>query len=284
MKKILLASTILVGTAGVAAADVSFSGSAYAGVGYNITTATFAPQVSADFTASMMTTTDGGLEAGASVTVTGGNVTWDDDYTSGTFGTFSEGGNSVGDATVYLSGDFGKVEVAYDNNGSGAGTALVDWDVTVTYSNTWGDFGMSAYYTMAVDGALGTNGDLGAQATYSFGDYGIDVSYDRDASAANPHTIGAGVTASMSGFTAELNADYNIGAATPLSWDAAAGYSTGPYSVGVQIASDGSPTGPFDYGATASYDLGGGVSLDGSFMHDATLNQNLVTAGVSMAF
>jgi len=282
MKKILLASTILVGTAGVAAADVSFSGAAYFGMGYNITTTTFAPEVSAEFTASMMTTTDGGLEAGASVTVTGGNVTWDTDYTSSTFGTSSEGGNSVGDASVYLSGDWGKLAVAYDADGSGAGATSTDYDVTVTYTNTWGDFSVAAYYTLAVDGAAGTNGDAGVKGTYVFGDYSVYASYDYNASSANPHTVGAGATATFSSFTLEANVAYNIGAATPFTWDAAASYTTGPYSLGVQVASDG--TG-IDYGATASYDLGGGVSIDAMFMHDgAGAGTNFVAAGVSMAF
>ena len=48
MKKILLASTILVGTAGFAAADTAnftFSGSAAVGFAYNVTTSTGTPTI-----------------------------------------------------------------------------------------------------------------------------------------------------------------------------------------------------------------------------------------------
>jgi len=274
MKKILLASTILVGTAGYAAADVSFSGSAYVGVGYNITTSTFAPEVTADFTAAMSTMTDGGLEAGASITVTAGGVSFDDDYTDATFGISSMTTAGVGDATVYLSGDFGKIEAAYDNNG-----ATTTYDVTLTYTNTWGDFGLMAYYTIS-PGV--TNGDLGASGSYSFGDYSVYATYDYDASLAE-HTVGGGAEATFSGVTVGADASYNITTSGPLEYGAHASYATGPYTIGVQIDRD-TTVASWDYGATASYDLGGGVAVEGAFMHDATTTFNLVTVGVSMAF
>lgn len=285
MKKILLASTILVGTAGVAAADVSFSGSAYAGVGYNLTTDEFAPEVMSDFTATMTTTTDGGLEAGASITVTAPGVYWNDTYTDSSFGMSLKEAGGISDSSVYLSGDFGKLAVVYDNDGS-TGT---NYDVNFVYSNTWGDFGISAYYTMAPVGlGMGTNGDLGATVTYSFGDYSVYAEYDYDAydatAAGAEHLIGFGADATFSGFSIGVDLDYSV-TNDDLDWKADASYTTGPYTIGAFIAEDDAGINyDFDFGATASYDLGGGVSVDAAYTHDDATDQNLVTLGVSMAF
>jgi len=277
MKKILLASTILVGTAGVAAADVSFSGSAYIGVGYNLTTGAFGPEVMSDFTASMSTMTDGGLEAGASITITAPGVYFNDTYTDTGFGATAMTAGGISDSSVYLSGDFGKLAVAYDANGAGA-----TYDVTFTYTNTWGDFGVMAYYTMDPTG-VATNGDLGASVTYSFGDYSVYATYDYDASATD-HSVGFGGEATFSNITVGVDLDYDI-TASNLDWAADASYTTGPYSIGVFVAQDDAGTNfGYDFGATASYDLGGGVSIDAAATHEDTLNQNLVTLGVSMAF
>lgn len=298
MKKILLASTILVGTAGFAAADVSFSGSAYMGVGYNLDTTTFAPVVDASVTASMTTTTDGGLEAGASIVIGTPGMSWETDYTEGAFGTWSTNGMSVDDASAYLSGDWGKLTVAYDANGTADTAAVTEPDVTFTYSNTWGDFGMSAYYTWAGDLDGNTfvglsNGDLGATASYSFGDYSVTAAYDYDAVDGTfpgaSHNISLSGDATFSGFNVNAEVDYDV-TNNAYGWNAGVGYATGPYSIGATIAMDdfGTPgvygDDGYDYGVTGSYDMGGGVSIDAAYNHDFTTGFDLITAGVSMAF
>lgn len=91
MKKILLATTMLVGTAGFAAAEVTLSGSARMGVTYDSTNAdqmAFSSRARAAFT--MSGETDGGLSFGA------------------TFGAHDAGGANDGTAgTVFVSGAFG---------------------------------------------------------------------------------------------------------------------------------------------------------------------------------
>ena len=70
MKKILFASTALVATAGVAAADVDFSGAAGMGFGYDgsdWSTITFAT-----LSVAMTGETDGGLSFGADFDITAG--------------------------------------------------------------------------------------------------------------------------------------------------------------------------------------------------------------------
>ncbi|GKY86765.1 porin [Sinisalibacter aestuarii] len=292
MKKILLASTILVGTAGFAAADnanFTFSGAAYAGVAYsNLGAGTFAPEVSAEFTAGMMTTTDTGLEAGASVTVSARGLSFDDDYTTTTFGLLSEDGSSISNASVYLSGDWGKVTVTYDDDGSGAGATTTDWDVVFAYSNTWGDFSVNAYYTVAIDGATGTNGDLGVTGTYSFGDYSVYAEYDFDAwdatAAGAEHLVGVGIDATFGAFSAGVDLDYSI-TNSDLDWQADVAYSSGAYTIGAFVDEDDAGVNwGFDAGLTASYDLGGGVSIDGAAIHDDATDSELFKLGVSMAF
>jgi len=287
MKKILLASTILVGSAGIAAADnanFTFSGMAFFGVGYETTGATFAPEIDSSFTVGMMSTTDMGLEFGATITVGAPGVTWEDDHTDTTdFGTFSANGMSVSDTSVYMSGDWGKLAVAYDADGSGVGatTPNTQWDIVATYSNTWGDFGVSAYYTFAVDGAAGTNGDLGVKGTYSFGDYAVYANWDWDNSA-NDWSVDVGGSATMSGFTGAVNLEYN-NPTGDWDWKAEASYTTGAYTIGA-FAEDHTVVDDIDFGLNGSYDLGGGMSVDAAVIRDTTSTRTLVKAGVSMAF
>ncbi len=154
MKKILLASTILVGSAGVAAADVSFTGSAYMGLGTISQGAVWIPLTSASATAGMSGETDGGLGFGASFKISGGGAT-DITTTTSTFSPTSWVSNwhtytsstgnagSVGDLSVWISGDFGKVTLSADAS---------DPTTTIGYTGTFGMFTVSGGYTT---GAIG---------------------------------------------------------------------------------------------------------------------------------
>ncbi len=92
MKKLLIATTALVATAGVAAAEVTISGNARMGVVYNGADLNFSSRIRASV--SMSGTTDGGLEFG------------------GSFGIHDAGAAANGDeGSVYISGAFGKLEM-----------------------------------------------------------------------------------------------------------------------------------------------------------------------------
>lgn len=284
MKKILLASTILVGSAGIAAAEnanFSFSGEAYAGVGYETLTTTFAPEVTSSFTVGMSTTSDMGLEAGASIKVSAPGISWESDHTDTAFGTFAPALSSISESSVYVSGDWGKLAATYDANGSTA----AQWDVVFKYTNTWGDFGIEAYYTVAPINPAGTNGDLGAKGTYSFGDYSVYAAFDWDASLPGGGDWRAklGAKATMSGFTAEGFAEYNNTGATNWDWKVMGSYTTGAFTVGA-FAEDYNAADDIGYGANGSYSLGGGISLDAAVTHQVVTNRTLVQAGVKMKF
>ncbi|MEJ2022933.1 MAG: hypothetical protein P8X43_13145 [Maritimibacter sp.] len=266
MKKILLASTILVGTAGFAAADTanfSFSGAAGFGVAYNITTSTLAPTVNAEFTAGMSTTTDMGLEAGAEVTVTANGIGYDTDL-----GVTSALGG-ISDASVYLSGDFGKLTVEY------AAANEVDY----SYEYVWGDVTLEAGYNW-IAGA--TNDEATATVTYAFGNYEVyaGVNADQTSGAWAVETIDFGASADISGFSLSADVTYDLGLST-YTWEAAAGYASGAYSIDLTVAGDNTFA-AFDYSLEGSYDLGGGVSIDAGYFHNAVADS--VTAGVSMEF
>ncbi len=142
MKKILLASTILVGTAGFAAAEnanFTFSGAAFVGMAYNVTADVFTPIVESSATLSMMTTTDMGLEAGASIGIRSDRRGMETDHTEAAFGTVTNKDADVnGDAAIYVSSDFGRLDVGYDSG---------DQETTFGYSHTISGFSFNAEYT-----------------------------------------------------------------------------------------------------------------------------------------
>ena len=294
MKKILLASTILAGTAGFAAADnanFTFSGSAYTGVAFSlgmneivgedldgdgITGETditvFQPEVYAGFTVSMMTTTDGGLEAGASFDIDGFGVFVEDDHTEGNFGYAETENGGIGDVVVYLSGEWGKFTADYEGGK----------DVDFLYSNSFGDFDVSLWYeyVFGVD-----NDEFGAEFTYNFADYAIWVGaeFQQDLGVDGDWDVWAGASASMNGFSGEVEATYD------LFWEewafyAEVGYSVDAFSFGAFIEDDDNNVidDDFDYGVNASYDLGGGVSVDAAYVYDNDTDIG-VAAGRPMA-
>ncbi|OIP84568.1 MAG: hypothetical protein AUK37_05490 [Rhodobacterales bacterium CG2_30_65_12] len=288
MKKILLASTILVGTAGFAAADTAnftFSGEAAAGFAYStdgvISFST--PTISAEFTAGMMTTTDGGLEAGADITVSAGSRGMEADNTDPGFGLVTTSAASISDASVYLSGDWGKFTIAYDQN---AAATPADDEIDYGYSNTWGDFKVEAEYRYFVGAA---NDEASLKGTYSFGDYAVYAGVNAyEAGGWSVDDIDFGGSASMSGFSLGVDANYALSPVSLLTWKATAGYATGPYSVEVFVEDDDGLN-SVDYGLSAGYDLGGGVSLNAAYIHDNDLSiinggVDMITAGVSMSF
>ncbi|RME16452.1 MAG: hypothetical protein D6801_05490 [Alphaproteobacteria bacterium] len=281
MKKVLLASTILVGTAGFAAADTanfSFSGAASFGFAYsNLAGGTGTPTVSSEFTAAMSSTTDGGLNFGSSITVSSASRGMDDDNTTTTFGTVTTSGSSISDANAYVSGDWGKFSVSYDANVAGITT---DDNVTFAYSNTWGDFTVDAAYSW-MPGAGNDTASLGG--TYSMGAYSVYATLNMDEVGGwGLDNIDFGGSASMSGFSAGVDANYDL-VTKDLTWKATAGYGTGAWSLGVFVEDDDTLNG-VDFGANGSYDLGGGMNISAALIRDNDLKLYVAEASVGMSF
>ncbi len=293
MKKILLASTILAGTAGFAAADnanFTFSGEAYTGLAFSFgdeavgadpdgdgvtgeaDVTVFQPEVYANFTVAMMTTTDGGLEAGAKFDIDGFGVFVEDDHTEGNFGSAETENGGIGDVEVYLSGEWGKFEADYEGGK----------DVDFIYTNSFGDFDIEIWYEYVFGQ---DNDEYGAEGTYNFADYSVwaGVEYQQDLDGGNGgFDVWVGASASMNGFSGEVEVNYeNI--SEDWDWYAEVGYAMDAYSFGAFIEDDGTDD-DIDFGVNASYDLGGGVSVDAAYVYDADLDVSVAKAGVSMSF
>ncbi len=245
MKKILLASTILVGTAGFAAADVSFSGEAWMGVETSDGGATWTPRATASMDVAMSGETDGGLMFGADFTITAGGY-------SGGAGV----AGAVGDATVWVSGDFGKVSLAADSAGA---------EATLTYEGTFGAFGVELNSQLVA-------GTWDATFSYDFGDYDVFLTHN----SASITGIGGSASFGAIDVSAEIT-DISDAANT---WSMGLDYSTGAISVGVDIAAGN------DWQLSAGYDLGGGMAVDFSYDNNATAasGDDIIALGVSMEF
>ncbi|OOY04823.1 porin [Thioclava sp. F28-4] len=130
MKKVLFATTALVFSAGIAAAEVSVGGDGRMGVVYNGSDWNFSSRIRVSFTASG--TTDGGLEFGGSVRA--------DQAIGATRGT---------EASVYISGAFGKLSMG---DVVGAPEALFGDFYEVGYTDLDGRGGNDIGYLTADNG------------------------------------------------------------------------------------------------------------------------------------
>ncbi|MGR3713036.1 MAG: porin [Shimia sp.] len=205
MKNVLLASTALVLTAGLAAAEINFGGSARLGVVYDSTPgATDELAIHNRFTLNIdgSTETDSGIEFFARVRVRGGN--------EGTGATSSSGvsaprvGLSVSGVTVAVGNITGAIEETpglYDGavGLTGLGdlnvVALSDFDsfssngggdngVEVIYGN--GNFGTHLSYSPVTENAA-------LNASYAFGDWTVAAAYqDSDNAADDTWLVTAG--------------------------------------------------------------------------------------------
>ncbi|TMV94654.1 porin [Thioclava sp. BHET1] len=213
MKKVLFATTALVLSAGVAAAEVSTGGTARMGVMYNGTDWNFSSRIRVKFTLSGQT--DGGLEFGASLradqantanaTGSSGAV-----YVSGAFGKVSMGdtvgasealfgdlpevgytdldGAGLGNiAGVGLRANIGANEIPY-LTGDDGGTQFDGYNSgpNVLYTGTFGAFSVAASMSDGKDtgreGQISPNGDVDQEgaiaAAYTFGNYTVGAGYE----------------------------------------------------------------------------------------------------------
>ncbi|MEZ5753576.1 MAG: porin [Paracoccaceae bacterium] len=306
MKKILLATTMLAGTAGFAAAEVAVSG--YAEIGIIRSEAGFAGSTNAQFhqdvevTFTMSGETDGGLSFGAAIDLDETDVAAGDDsgttvFVSGAFGKLTMGDTdgaldwAVADAGALTSmGDDHTTHVFYFAANGFDGTH--DGQV-VRYEYSFGDFGVALSYEQAGNNATGTLADdnIGIGATYSmdmggtalkFG-LGYQAGSDSDGVVyTNGDVIGASVSAELAGgFSVSLGytkTDYDAldvaGAASALVDFAHTGlgvtYTTGALSLHANIGHYNPDVGASDstYGLAVNYDLGGGAVVMAGYGSD----------------
>ncbi|QXT39814.1 porin [Gymnodinialimonas ceratoperidinii] len=204
MKKVLFASTALVATAGVAAADVALSGSAEMGVFggdmYNTTTDMFESMetqfhTDIDVTFTLSGESDGGITFGAAV----------DLDENAAFTPENNGG-----IAIFISGDFGTLTMG-DTDGA------LDWALTEAAVGNAGSIqdnetGHVGYVGSYLDGAY--DGQI-LRYDYSFGDFAFaaSVEMDDDGDRDNGYAIGAMYNGSFAGGSYGVGIGYQV--ATP---------------------------------------------------------------------
>ncbi|GAB5446978.1 MAG: porin [Gymnodinialimonas sp.] len=222
MKKVLFATTALVVTAGIAAADVSLSGRAEMGVNGGNNGGTAPTDVNTGFftdidvTFTLSGETDGGITFGAAIDIDESTVadTAAGGSTNGAFGNNADDGGIA----IFISGDFGTLTMG-DTDGAldfamqeaAAGNAGSLADDETAHAGYLGSYGDGAY-----DGQI-------LRYDYSFDQFTFAVSVEMDDATAGTrdtgYAVGATYTFSFSGGSATVGggvqfidaANYNPG-------------------------------------------------------------------------
>ncbi|WP_438959378.1 porin [Nereida sp.] len=311
MKNILFATTALVATAGIASADVSLSGSANVGIINNGTDgAQDMMYQNISITATGAGETDGGLTFGATLTMRSGD---DVDLDVGDLGN-NDDGDSTGDAlddtandgtmdalsdisfgSIYVSGEWGKLTFDRDGIDNVHNDDFGDHDVSYAYSGG----GLSLTVTADIDNNDADYAD-GEQWAAKVG-YTMDAltfTFATDDGSESDTTIAYAVNDMI---TASVNYDTdgqtdaetivkvayaNDGVSAHLAWadddddawEVGLGYTAGAMSFSV-VAAENDGAGDTEMDVTASYDLGGGMSIKG-----ATNESGAWFVGTALAF
>ena len=296
MKKLLLASTALVMSAGYAAADVSLSGNARMGLVYDGDDINFTSRARVIFT--MSGETDGGLSFGA---------TFRADQAEAADGSDMTGGN------VFISSDFGTLTMGDVSGAAGfvvgdlAGVGLTDLrslNENAFLSNA-GDRRTAARYHYSLDGLTlaisadqptADNNVYSIAASYEFDGFAAGLGYEQQSGAGN-HIIGF-VSGSFEGVTAKVTYGRIDSDQRDFLIDAGAAVeSRNQYGLSVSGSFDEVSVTAFGrrdvfsnthYGIGASYDLGGGASLVGGVVRDGGSTdagkQTIADFGLSFTF
>ncbi len=297
MKKILIATTALVATAGVAAADVSLSGTARMGLQFNDATANVTDvklhtRIRARITATGET--DGGLGWGATtrVEVTNGSTS-----------------NTVNSTRLWLSGSWGKLTVG-DTDPAADDFGLASWgfanvgggeaaeksrytgDANVRYDGTFGAVTVVATTGLTYTNAVDNSGDWSLGLGYDFGMFAVNVAYDHDdvytGTALENNSVSAKVAATFGDIAVGLlvaDSDaYGFGAGVDVA------YTMGNLTIGAnysQIDDDNALLGGAgsddSYEIGFKYGLGGGATLAGA-IGQSTAGDTVADFGLNFKF
>ena len=305
MKNLLIATTALVATAGVAAADVKLSGYARFGAVYNDGAAAGVDEVN---TASRLrlqfdatTETDGGLTLGARLRAQAEENAGQGNFNTARF--FA----SAGGLTIAMGNILGVIEAApnlYLPTKS-AGMGLEGNGFASLAANTYangGAFGWTAYQsagaTSAQDGvevlysmngiglhAHSTDTSYGLGANYKFADYTVAVAYEEwnEGARDGDSILFASIGGKFGAFDAALSyADTEYGGVDSEKVSLRGGYTVNDalYVYGFVADEDTVDTA---YGLGASYGLGGGASVEGGWTSNQN-GDNIVSAGIFFSF
>ncbi len=271
MKKILFATTALVATAGVAAADVSFGGYARFGVDYNDARATEEVRLTSRFrlivTASAES--DNGLSFGAQIRYQADanedtyKITTISTITNGTGSTVALGVGAAGFntprfwvSTGGLTVSVGHVMGAFENMpGMYAGSVGL---TGLGYGNRVDNFGSDNYTS-------GASGRFGFDVVYTAGAFGVHLTHtfnDQYLAASNSGFSRTGLVASyaMGDYTFALGLQ-DSDVATDADWALTAAGTFGAFDLTLQVADNG--TNDTKYGVSGNYNMSAATSIQG---------------------
>ena len=276
MKKILLATTILVGTAGFAAAEVALSGDARMGIVNANDVTSFSSRARVSF--ALSGETDGGLSfsagfradnASGAASGTSGSVS-----VSGAFGTLT-----MGDTDSAVQAGVGQVAgVGYTGNGShNEITYLSHGDTSVLYT-----YSADALTVMASLGQISGDDDYSLAAAYATDAFTVALGVEDHEDEGTHTVVGASTTVggiSVKAVYGSLSSDL-LGDQTQYALSAT--YTADALSA--TVFHNSSLVGE-DHanGIGVSYDLGGGAAFSAGYVQTDEAG-NLFDAGVTFSF
>lgn len=281
MKKVLLATSALVMTAGFASAEVTLSGSARMGIvdDFGATGPVFSSRARVVFT--MSGETDTGLAFGASFRADNADEANDD----GTAG------------SVFISGGFGKLSMGDVDSAANAAvghvngvgyTGLSDLNESTFIGGGTKESILYEYSAGAFTGYLSAGQrevaaeTLSVAAKYSTDAYTVSLGYE-DNDAGTDHII-AGVDATFSAVTVKARYGQASGAVDGDQWALSATYSANGLGVTAFYTDDSEVGGAEAFGLGASYDLGGGASVAGGYVSNETTGNDAIDLGMNFSF
>jgi outer membrane protein OmpU len=292
MKKILLATSALVMTAGVAAAEITLSGDARMGIidNFGDDNAGFTSRARVKFTLSGET--DTGLSFGASFradnAIGASSGTAGEVFVSGAFGKLTMGDidgaaqQAVGNVDgVGLTGLGDLNEAVYLHNILG----IAGDDPTAAYEYSAGGF-TGIFSATNPDNTLGPDVDpiLALGLKYAAGDYTFALGYESIGDDDADHVI-VGVTANFGAVAVKANyGQGSVGALDGDQYHLSATYTADALSVTAFYGDDEELLGAEAYGLGASYDLGGGAKVVGGYAKNQTADTSAVDFGLSFSF
>ena len=314
MKKVLLTTTALVMTAGVAAAEVSMSGTTQAAVS-KTTTGNNVLSTHIDFNVAVSGASDNGItmsaafgyDAGRQVDAGDFELDADENSTDGTGWSTAAPSLTIGYAGYTITADGSGVADYYngDKNSGELGVAGTLGDVAFGVTSSIGaaagqsKSSYSLSYTMgditvAVVGTDNADGNVGRDATkatltYKMGDTTFTASSDDQDVATSETITSLGVTSKLSdavtvSYTAKNTRTLNSSIGDD--WDAKISYSAGALTASYGTDEDSVSV------ISASYDLGGGANLfaairsgtDNGGTNGASRDRDFQAVGVNFAF
>lgn len=267
MKKILLASSALVMSTGIAAAEVSVGGDARMGVqSKNGGDATLNSRIRIKFAATGMS--DGGMEFGGNVRAdqaSGGALdgTAGDVFISGPFGKVTMGDTDGGfDWALDEAGGAGAITDDHTGHAGYNGNSGLDAGQVLRYENTFGEIGFAASISQDKDDS-GEGDTLGFGVKGSLADFGIGVGFQSND---DDSIIGMSAKFSIGELTGVLNhsnvSDENGDGGDMTHTGIGMTYTSGLVAINVNFGRKDYDDDSMDvdgFGAAAQYDLGGGA-------------------------